>query len=87
MQLAVALARREGFDWGRIGRNLGITRQGARQRFPAAPPALPPHVVRRNRAERATKQANLMAERFLDDRLRGNPSRSRNGDDDDPIAW
>ncbi|HNJ97880.1 MAG TPA: hypothetical protein PLV13_07125 [Ilumatobacteraceae bacterium] len=25
--MAAALARREGFDWGRIGRNLGLTRQ------------------------------------------------------------
>ena len=46
---AVALARREGFDWGRISRLLGITRQWARERFNASPPRLPPHVVARNR--------------------------------------
>jgi hypothetical protein len=46
---SVAVARREGYDWGRIGRLLGITRQSARERFKAAPPRLPPHVVARNR--------------------------------------
>lgn len=30
---AVALARREGYDWGRIGRLLVISRQAARQRW------------------------------------------------------
>ncbi len=46
---SVALARREGYDWGRIGRLLAITRQSARERFKTAPPRLPPHVVARNR--------------------------------------
>ena len=30
---AVALARREGYDWGRIGRLLGSSRQAVRQRW------------------------------------------------------
>ena len=33
IERAVALARREGFDWGRISRLLGITRQWARERL------------------------------------------------------
>jgi hypothetical protein len=41
-QRAVALARREGYDWGRIGRLLGITRQSARARFMHLRPTLPP---------------------------------------------
>jgi hypothetical protein len=35
---SVALARREGWDWGRISRLLGITRQWARERFKASGP-------------------------------------------------
>ena len=31
---AVALARRDGWNWARIGRLLGMTRQGVRKRFP-----------------------------------------------------
>jgi hypothetical protein len=46
---SVALARREGYDWGRIGRLLGMTRQSARERFKSAPPRLPPHIAERNR--------------------------------------
>lgn len=80
MKRAVALARREGFDWGRIGRNLGLSRQGARQKFPAAPPAPPPHVVRRSRAERQLREDELLVRRF-----RAGTSGQRV--DDDPVAW
>ncbi|MDO8389979.1 MAG: hypothetical protein Q7V57_05785 [Actinomycetota bacterium] len=80
MQRAVALARRDGFDWGRIGRNLGLTRQGARQKFPAAPPLPPPHQVRRNRAERQFREGELLAQRYRAGTL-------ARPDDDDPIAW
>jgi hypothetical protein len=77
---AVALARREGYDWGRISRLLGITRQWARERFKAAPPRLPPHVVARNR---------YMAEQREGERLLrglGQP-KNRDQEDDDPVAW
>lgn len=43
---AVRLARAEGYDWGRIGRLLGVTRQAARQRFERLAPLVgptPPH--------------------------------------------
>ena len=77
---AVAIARGEGYDWGRIGRLLGITRQGARKKFPLAPPAPPPHVVRNNRYLREQREGERMVARF------------RNGtlvrpQDDDPIFW
>ena len=77
---AVAIARVEGYDWGRIGRLLGITRQGARKKFPLAPPAPPPHIVRSNRYLREQREGELMVARF------------RNGtlvrpQDDDPVFW
>ena len=77
---AVALARREGYDWGRISRLLGITRQWARQRFKAAPPRLPPHVVARNRYMAEQREG----ERLL--RQLGQP-KNRDQEDDDPVAW
>lgn len=71
---SVALARREGFDWGRIGRLLAITRQSARERFKSAPPGMPPHVVARNRylaeqrqGERLLKQIQSGTYRSADD--------------------
>ena len=71
---AVALARRNGYDWGRISRLLGITRQWARKRFKDAPPRLPPHVVNRDRylaeqrrGERLLNQINSRTYRSADD--------------------
>lgn len=43
---AVKLARAAGYDWGRIGRLLGVTRQSARRRFERLAPLVgptPPH--------------------------------------------
>lgn len=43
---AVRLARAEGYDWGSIGRLLGVTRQSARERFQRLAPLVgptPPH--------------------------------------------
>ena len=80
LQRAVALARREGFDWGRIGRNLGLTRQGARQKFPAAPPRQPPHVVRLARAERDQQATEQLIRRLRDGSV-------GTAEDDDPVAW
>ena len=78
---AVALARREGFDWGRISRLLGITRQWERERFKASPPRLPPHVVARNRylaeqreGERLLNRLNSGAGHLPDE-------------DEDVVAW
>ncbi|MCU1361902.1 MAG: hypothetical protein JWN99_3191 [Ilumatobacteraceae bacterium] len=41
-QRAVAMAR-AGYDWGKIGRLLGISRQSARSRFNGVVPTIPPH--------------------------------------------
>jgi hypothetical protein len=77
---SVALARREGYDWGRISRLLGITRQWARERFKSAPPRLPPHVVANNR---------YLAEQRKGERLMREMDRAkrRSQADDEPVAW
>jgi hypothetical protein len=78
---SVALARREGYDWGRISRLLGITRQWARERFKAAPPRLPPHVVAHNQYLAEQRQT----ERLLSQLDQPKP---RQGDDgDDAVPW
>ena len=79
---AVRLARQEGYDWGRIGRLLGVSRQAARQRFERLAPTvggpLPPHlrgrtVIERDAAELAETRADL--------------ARRRAFDGDDPVLW
>ena len=78
---SVALARREGYDWGRISRLLGITRQWARERFRAAPPRLPPHVVARNRYLAEERETERLLSQL------GQP-KPRHGDDgDDAVPW
>ena len=77
---AVALARREGFDWGRISRLLGITRQWARERF-KAPPRLPPHVVARNRYLAEQREGERMLNRL------NSGAGHLPDDDDDVVAW
>ena len=79
---SVALARREGYNWGRISRLLGITRQWARERFKAAPPRLPPHVVARNHYLEEQRQT----ERLLS-RLGQSKPRHDDDDDDDAVPW
>lgn len=39
---AVRLARAQGYDWGRISRLLGVSRQAARQRFDRLAPTVGP---------------------------------------------
>ena len=77
---SVALARRDGYDWGRIGRLLGVSRQSARERFKSAPPRLPPHVVRRNR---------YLAEQRETERLIAQLDRAKTSDQDegDVVGW
>jgi len=79
---SVALARREGYDWGRISRLLDITRQWARERFKAAPPRLPPHVVANNRYLHDIREA----ERALRD-LRRSSRPDKDADNDDIVGW
>ena len=78
---AVALARREGFDWGRISRLLGITRQWARERFKAAPPRLPPHVVARNRYLAEQREGERLLNRLKSGA--GHPAE----EDEEVVAW
>jgi hypothetical protein len=77
---SVALARREGFDWARIGRLLGITRQAARVRFKAAPPRQPPHVAARNHYLAEERET----ERLINELARAKPAQQ---DDYDVVAW
>ena len=63
---AVAHARANGYNWGQIGRLLGLTRQGARKRFPPASAAPAPHVVVRNARLEAENAAETMLQRFRD---------------------
>jgi hypothetical protein len=76
---AVGVARGRGYNWAQIGRLLAMSRQSARERFPLAPPRLPPHVVARNR---------YMAEQREGERLLRQLGQPKKGcQDDDPVAW
>lgn len=76
---AVAMARLGGYDWGRIGRLLGISRQWARDRFKNAPPRLPPHLVARNR---------YLAEQRKTERMFNELRSNRGGPQgDDAVPW
>ena len=64
---------------------MAITRQSAHERFKAAPPRLPPHVVARNRylaeqhrTERLLKQIQSGTYRLADD---------VDGTDDEAVPW
>jgi hypothetical protein len=61
---AVRLARAAGYDWGRIGRLLGVSRQAARRRFDHLAPKVgptPPHT--RGRTPWEAHAADLAATR------------------------
>ncbi|MDP2292570.1 MAG: hypothetical protein Q8M22_15370 [Actinomycetota bacterium] len=82
---AVRLARAEGYDWARIGRLLGVSRQAARKRFEhldgavgPVTPFTPPHVRRSTPLER---QAQSMAE------AKANLRRRREFDAGDAVFW
>jgi hypothetical protein len=62
---ALGQTRREGYDWGRIGRLLGVSRQAARQRFRGLAPTVPPGARRRNRHPAAIEHEELRG-RFAD---------------------
>ncbi len=77
---AVAHARVNGYNRGQIGRLLGLTRQGARKKFPHAPAAPRPDVVRRNQRLQTEREAEMLLQRFRDGPA-SQPS------DDDPVFW
>lgn len=79
-QKAVATARVNGWGWGRIGRLLGMTRQGARKKFPLAPPVPSPHTIAMNRYLKEQRESERLVQRFRHGTL-GRP------DDDDPVFW
>jgi hypothetical protein len=73
---AVQRARQDGLNWAEVGRLLGLTRQGASQRFSALL-ATPPFATRPDPApEPNDGLARLIRE------YRGKPK-----DDPDPVAW
>jgi hypothetical protein len=77
---AVAQARRDGFDWGRIGRLLGVTRQSARERYRVIVPAPPPHIVAKDRYLRHNRET----ERLINRMQAGRPEP---GDQGDVVPW
>ncbi len=83
LQRAVALARREQWTWGRIGRLLGVSRQAARQRFGGIVPTLPPH----QRADHQTPAAlhNRETERMIRQMKAGTWRIDRG--DDEVVPW
>jgi hypothetical protein len=82
---SVALARREGYEWAPISRLLGISRQWARERFKAAPPRQPPHVVAMNRYLREQRETERLVRQF-----KSRSTELHRGQDDldeEPVAW
>ncbi len=80
---AVRLARAAGYDWGRIGRLLGRSRQSVRERFDRLAPLvgpLPPGLVREGVAAR---EFNQLYESLADARRRARLE----ADGDDVVAW
>lgn len=78
-QRAVVHARAAGFDWGRIGRNLGLTRQGARQKFGKLALMMPPHVRALDRERRQSNDVMRLLHQMEDRRQHPFP--------DDPVLW
>lgn len=79
-QRAVSLARRNGWNWAKIGRLLRRTRQSVRQRFDNATLAMrpDPHLLRHRQA---AEFAGIHEE------IRRSAACDGSGDGDDPIAW
>jgi hypothetical protein len=78
-------ARAEGFDWGRIGRLLGVSRQSARERYQAIVPSLPPH-LRADHQSPLERQARE-TERALRDIRNGAWRRDQGAGGDDVVPW
>lgn len=76
----VRLARSNGYDWGRIGRLLGVSRQAARQRFDRLAPKTGPLPPTRGLTP-MERHIRAVAETAQDVR------RQRELEDDDPVFW
>ena len=79
-QRAVLHARVNGYNWGQIGRLMGLTRQGARQKFPLARPKPPPHVVANDRYFKEQRRAEQLLQRLRNGNV-GQPP------EEDPVFW
>ena len=75
---AVALARRDGYEWARIGRLIGRSRQAVRQRFATIVPVIPPSRRRRDLTDRYRAEIR---------RQTGDVRRRSAAEGDDPAAW
>jgi len=78
---AVALARVNGYDWGRIGRLMGLTRQGARQKYGVLNAAPSPVTARTDRSLKPFRDAERTLARFKS----GLPIIDQ--EPDDPVFW
>lgn len=78
---AVALARVNGYDWGRIGRLLDLTRHGARKKFAVISPTPSPVTRRTERYLKPQRDAERMLARFD----AGLPIIDQ--EPDDPVFW
>jgi hypothetical protein len=78
---AVALARREGYDWGRIGRLLGMSRQAARQRFARQVPRIAPSASIVDDFQRQRDEITRFGNRMAEERCQAQLG------DRDVIAW
>jgi hypothetical protein len=78
----VQMARTAGYDWGRIGRLLGVSRQSARSRFVGLMPSLPPSARAVNRSPQATDRAEIIG---TTNRIREDRYLESLGDD--IVAW
>ena len=88
LQRAVALARAAGWDWGRIGRLLGVSRQAARQRYRVIAPLGPPHTRNLSSLDRQARAGERAINEMRNRRRNSGQTGGRNGyDDDDPVAW
>ena len=65
-QRAVSLALTNDYSWGKIGRLLDLSRQGARKKFPPVPEVPAPHVILRNAHLETERQAEAALQHFRD---------------------
>jgi len=80
-QRAVMHARANGYDWGRIGRALGTSRQAARQRFGSLTLMMPPLVRARDRANRQDRDVTKLRNQIAEGRY------GAAGESEDPVFW